>query len=216
MSVLPVQAPELQRRVAWPSHMLWLGAHITAFLMAIPFYWLALAMIGQRQVPTALFFAFIACSLMLGILQGLIIHNHLTGMSWWLWGVVTALTISLTGAFSIWLADILTQQGYRPIMGYYEYMPLGGAIIGAGLGLTQWMLLKSRVTGPRTWVWLPTLLFVGALVSSLLLWPILDNIMPLYGYGPVGWVVKLTLCGLCAGGLSGITLWSLIRRHNIA
>src|SRR4051812_15556854 len=103
MSVLALQKSESRKRVSWQFYSLWIGAHIVAFLLSIPLYELARSQLGLREAGPAAFFAFFACSLMLGILQGLILNSRLPRMWWERWALATGLTMLLVGALSVWL-----------------------------------------------------------------------------------------------------------------
>ncbi|HKP52759.1 MAG TPA: hypothetical protein VJ183_08895 [Chloroflexia bacterium] len=148
-------------------------------------------------------------SFVLGAVQGVVLHAYQNQLSRWLWSTVTSAALLLTSNLAYWLFQRLTQQGYRPVLGYYDYLPIGGAIVGCGLGLAQWLVLRGMTTGAHSWLWVTAWALATALTSVLLFGPILNNLSSWYGIG--GWVAKLSLSALFTGGITGIFLLRLVR-----
>jgi uncharacterized membrane protein YeaQ/YmgE (transglycosylase-associated protein family) len=202
-------------RPKWRILALWLVAHISSFLLALLVYWVAQTFIWPNDFTMRSWLAVIAFALALGISQGALLSSFLHQTPRWLWTIVTSLAVLLMSVLVSWLAQRLTQDGYRPGMGYYEFIPLGGAILGSGVGLAQWLILRRATTESYNWLWIPTSILGSVLGSVLLLSPVLYNLTPWFPwFTPLGWVVRLSLCALCAGGVSGPLLLFLIGKRN--
>jgi hypothetical protein len=77
----------------------------------------------------------------IGIAQGLVLRKQLAPMGWWV--LVSVLGFGL-GKF---LGEALA-QGMPAVVG----SGLTGAVIGASVGVAQWLVLRGKVTGAAWWL----------------------------------------------------------------
>lgn len=110
-----------------------------------------------------------------------------------LWALATA----VGSAFGLFFGTI---RGFGLA---HLFNPLGlaivGTVLGASLGLAQWLVLRSYVSWARGWALVS---MMGGLGGFLL-----GNMIP-----PLGWIQMLDPLGLALGGGIGIAQWVILRR----
>jgi hypothetical protein len=141
-----------QMNLALQGWLGWMLANITAFVVTKAAYSATASVFGWESAPFGVCIAFV---LSVGFLQGLAIRLYLPGIpirQWWL-ATVTGQVVA--GGAVLWLAFHLAEQDPYPILTPDQYAPVGGLLIGAGVGSAQAWVLRTHLREGAVWLWLP-------------------------------------------------------------
>lgn len=120
----------------------WIGGTVAGFIVSLLFI-----EIGVRPYLGAM--EGIAGGLMIGVAQWLVLRRQMRSVHGWI--VANLLCWTIIGGSSLgaigWIAPRTNQLLIRVIYGGFD-----GALVGALLGLGQWLVLKRRVYGSGWWV----------------------------------------------------------------
>ena len=110
--------------------ILWLVANVVPWWIGCALLFPLETLMGDIELPMLMVAWGITCALV-GITQGWVLKQRLSGMKWW--PVATALggAIAFLGFFTFWGAPFVT---------------------GGTFGAAQWLILRRRV--PKAWLWI--------------------------------------------------------------
>jgi hypothetical protein len=150
----------------------------------------------------------------LGTSQWLLLRRRLANARWWIPASTAGLGIGLAAGV------VLVEQVGRALKGSpvnvamlsdaarAGSLTVVGLVSGLALGIAQWLVLRSRPGGARTWLWVSTFgmglaLLAGSLVADLIFGGL---------RAPVGFVAFVLVAGLIAGAVTSAPLDRLSSR----
>lgn len=140
----------------------------------------------------------------IGLTQFLVLRGHIRQAWWWIvasiicWGLLGFSSLSPLG----WVVPRTTLFSARIFYG-----ALFGALIGIGLGVPQWLVLRPRIPKAWRWILMSSLCWAISLAFGWTVGGVLRLLSQLF----LGDVVGLTLAWLAVGILQGIALVRLLQ-----
>ncbi|MCJ7668464.1 MAG: hypothetical protein MUP04_09355 [Anaerolineae bacterium] len=122
------------------------------------------------------------------------------GWGFWLWWV----SASTVGWFSGFIVGSVGGYAVMEILPSYALVAWGGVVLGAGVGIFQWLVLRRRVSRAGWWVLARTVGLAGGAVVG-------TTAVALAGGDPTTWGV---VGGWVVGGaMAGLMQWFVLRRQ---
>lgn len=133
----------------------------------------------------------------------------------WRWVALTA-----TGLLAGIALGLVLQDPLEVLVGMILVTPAATALVGASLGLAQWIELRRRLRGAAWWLAATTLglgagLAVGVVAVELAGQALLGEPMRLFRLDPLPRTVGLFVVGLLAGGVLGLAQGAVLRRNQV-
>ncbi|MGD1908784.1 MAG: hypothetical protein ACFB0C_22750 [Leptolyngbyaceae cyanobacterium] len=169
--------------------ILWLVANVVPWWIGCALLFPLETLMGDIELPMLMVAWGITCALV-GITQGWVLKQRLSGMKWW--PVATALggAIAFLGFFTFWGAPFVT---------------------GGTFGAAQWLILRRRV--PKAWLWIVVQIVAAiAGVGAALLTPV-DFMMGDFNHTIF---IMGTAVEAAASAVTGTTLIFLLRQRQQA
>lgn len=144
-------------------------------------------------------FVSMIAAVLLGVIQWMIVRKHITDARNWIW----ASLIGLSLGFSIIVVGDYSWGFDRDLLGFSvgDISAKNGAIIGAALGIAQWVVLRRHVRWSS--VWIPINIAVCSLATNITWgWPTFIGTRSQEGFGllvPYGFLL-----------IRGVWMYSLV------
>ena len=179
--------------------LLWVVASVAGWLVG----WLV-AWIGALAVGWLVAWAGLGIGTGVGVTQWLVLKERVARAGWWL--VASAVGGVVGGGASVGMI-LGAYVGAGQIMGDVVAVILGWVLVGVGIGVAQWLVLRRHVARAGWWV-----------LASVIGW-IVGRIAAWFGVGVVavdvivGQVMGQVAYGVVYGTITGIVLVQLLRQR---
>ena len=134
-----------------------LTRHLTLWLS-----WLLATTAGGAAIGTLIvltgsneiFWSLVATGFVIGVAQWLVLHRYLRGAGWWIPASGFAWVVSFLATSMILGIDPIAEF-ISSVLGLWRAYVINvvfGTVVGAGLGVAQWLVLRRQTQGAGWWV----------------------------------------------------------------